>query len=85
VVYGLVPFSVAPTTDETVLLFMEQAGATFPVMWDDDDTYSQYDAVGSTAPFPLDVIIDKTGTIRSLDTHYDPEQVQQLIEELLAE
>lgn len=71
-------------TDELVRDFAEQNGATFPVMRDQAGTYGEYDAVGSTAPFPLDVVIDQDGVVRYVDTRFDPEELESVIDELLA-
>jgi hypothetical protein len=42
-------------------------------------TYSN----GGQSPFPLDYIIDQEGIIRYVATEYDPEEIIQVIEELL--
>lgn len=36
-------------------------------------------------PFPVDILIDKEGIIRSVVREYDPDAIQQEIEALLAE
>ena len=82
-VYGLLGSSVEGYDDETLTTWIEQSGATFPVMVDDDDTYRDYDKNGSTAPYPLDIIVDQSGIIRYIATHYDPDAMAEVIEELL--
>ncbi len=82
-VYGLLGSSIEGYTDEDVLLWAEQAGATFPVMVDDDDTYGDYDKYGATAPYPLDVIVDQSGMVAYIATHYDADAMAAVIDELL--
>lgn len=71
-------------SDADVLAWFEATGATFPVMVDDSRTYGSYDATGSTAPFPLDVVVDQQGVVRFVDTRYDPYTIEAVIDELLA-
>ena len=84
-VFGLMPGAIGDVTDETFLLFAEGAGATFPVMFDADGTYYTYDAVGASAPFPLDVLVDKNGVVRRVSTRYDPDTMEELVRELVEE
>lgn len=49
----------------------------------DVGTYNQYDAVGASAPFPLDVVVDQDGAIAYVDTRYDPAAMEAVIEGLL--
>ena len=78
-------WSVANVSDETILAFVDQTGVTFPVMRDEDATYFQYDVTSESAPFPLDVVVDKNGIVRLVSERYDPDELEALIEELLAE
>ncbi len=78
-------WSVASVTDETILDFVDGTGVSFPVMRDEDGTYFQYDITQESAPFPLDVLVDKQGTIRLISERFDPDELQAHIDALLAE
>lgn len=84
-VYALQAGEIEAISDSDVLAWFEATGATFPVMVDDDRTYGRYDATGSTAPFPLDVVVDQQGVVRFVDTRYDPDTIEAVIDELLAQ
>jgi hypothetical protein len=84
VVWALSPFSVTGVTDDLVREFGEHHGVTFPIMRDPGGTYGQYDDVGSTAPFPLDVIVDQQGIVQYVDTRFEPEVLHDVIDGLLA-
>ena len=68
----------------TVSAFRDQAGVTFPLLLN-DSSYFDYASSGSISPFPLDVIIDREGTIRYLRREYDGEAMAATLEVLLAE
>ena len=53
------------------------------MMIDSSNTYGQYDQVGASAPFPLDVIVDQQGVVRYLNTRYDPGGMADVIDGLL--
>ena len=65
--------------------WVDDTGVTFGVAADTDGTYGQYDRVGATAPFPLDVIIDRNGIVRYQSVGYDPDAMEAVILELLEE
>lgn len=72
-------------TPQTVENFREQTGVTFPLLLD-DTTKSKYAFPdGVISPYPIDVIVDKQGTIRYLRHEYDPAAMTEVIEALLAE
>ena len=83
-VYALQAGEIESISDAEVLAWFEATGATFPVMVDDDGTYRRYDDTGASAPFPLDVVVDQQGVIRFVDTRYDPDTIEAVIDELLA-
>lgn len=69
----------------TISAFRDQTGVTFPLLLG-DTTYSQYASPdGEISPYPLDVIVDKTGTIRYVRRQYDGPGMQAIIEQLLNE
>ncbi len=81
--YGLLGSSVEGFDREDLNTWIEQSGATFAVMIDQDDTYQSYDKHGATAPYPLDVIVDQSGIVRYIATHYDPNAMAEVIDGLL--
>ncbi len=65
--------------------FQEQTGATFPIGWAIDNSYSTFrrGSGASISPFPLDVIIDQDGRIAYLSAEYEPALMQAVVESLL--
>ena len=68
----------------TVNAFRNQTGVTFPLILN-DSTYFDYASSDSISPFPLDVIVDRTGTIRYVRREFDPNAMRSMVELLLAE
>ena len=69
----------------TINAFVEQTGVTFPILRG-DQTYFEYDVPdGTISPFPLDVIIDRDGTIRYLRHEFDGAAMADTVQRLLAE
>ena len=63
--------------------FVETFGITFPVLLDETgEVYFTYTNSG-LSPFPLDYVIDQDGVIRYIATEYNPEDIIQVVEELL--
>ena len=71
-------------TEDNVLDFVSQTGATFPVVWDDGG-YDDFAWGPSIAPFPRDVLIARDGTVRYLATEYQAAALEGAIEAALAE
>jgi hypothetical protein len=74
-------------TTEIMEQFREQTGATFPIGWGTSSSYSRFASVGGDAlsPFPLDVVVDATGTVRYVSREYEPDEIRSIIELLLSE
>jgi peroxiredoxin len=70
-------------TPEILADFIKQTGVTFPVGWDDNDSYLQLRPGGGVSPFPVDVIIDKQGRIQYREPRYDAEAMRAVVEQLL--
>ena len=68
-----------------MLSFAENLGVTFPVMFDESNTYPLYDKSGATAPYPLDVVVDQSGVVRYISTHYDPDELKETLDTLLSD
>lgn len=67
--------------------FRQQTGATFPIGWDINATYSLFRAGGGTgvSPFPLDVVVDREGIVRYVSREYEPAELTQVIQSALAQ
>lgn len=69
----------------TLTSFVDQTGVTFPILRNDRTYFEYANPDGSISPFPLDVIVDKTGTIRYLRHEFDGAAMADTVEALLAE
>jgi len=70
-------------TQVVVQDFIDTFGVTFPVLLDPvGETYMTY-SNGGMSPFPLDYVIDQDGIIQYIATEYNPQEIIQVIEELL--
>jgi peroxiredoxin len=81
---------VDPETDDTADIldqFAAQTGAEFPLGWDLNNSYNEYRAAGGEgiSPYPLDVVIDKTGVVRYVSREYNAGETIAIIEQVLAE
>jgi hypothetical protein len=65
--------------------FIEQTGVSFPVAFD-AGSYAGFRGAGGAgiAPFPLDVIIDRSGRVAYVSRKYQAAAMQTIIERLLA-
>ena len=66
--------------------FCDNLGVTYDVGLEQTQTYmgltQNFDGLN---PFPVDVIIDRDGTIAYVTREYDPDAMTEVIEQLLAE
>ena len=85
VVWGLHAMEVNGVTDAAIEAFGQEHGVAFPLMRDSAGTYFGYLHGDWHSPFPLDVVIDRQGTVRYVDTRFVPDALEQVIQELLAE
>jgi peroxiredoxin len=61
---------------------------TFPIGWDTESSYAAFPgnpAQESISPFPLDVVIDRDGTIAYINREYDADGLRAVVEQLLAQ
>lgn len=66
--------------------FLKQNGITFPTVKDVNDTLNKITfPIGVKAPYPREVIIDKTLTIRAIRANFNVKEVDTLIQKLLKE
>lgn len=66
--------------------FCENLGVTYDVGLEQSQTYESITQnFEGLNPFPVDVIIDRNGTIAYISREYDPDAMTEIIEELLAE
>lgn len=70
---------------DTVGAFAEQTQVTFPLLLGDISRGQLSFSDPSISPYPLDVILDRQGTIRYLRREFDAQAMQETIELLLAE
>ncbi len=69
----------------TISAFRDQTGVTFPLLLG-DNTYSLHaEPDGQISPYPLNVIVDKTGTIRYVSRQHDGPGMKALIDQAVAE
>ena len=74
----------AGNTAGTIEQFLTEAHCDIPSLMDQGETvYRSYDVPENFAPFPRQVVIDQTGTIRYLSGQYDAPAVVRSIELLL--
>ena len=77
----------AASTDDIagVQRFADKLGVTFPAGLENTGNYRRFaeNFCGSN-PFPIDVIVDRDGTIAYVAREYDPDAMDAVIERLLA-
>lgn len=83
VVYGLHPIG---ESAQLVDDFVEQAGLTFPVLPDSGGTRGAFSyPPGAGYPYPRDIVIGKDLTVHSIKNSFNVEEMQALIDQLLAQ
>jgi hypothetical protein len=80
-VYGIYDGELQSSLDD----FAEQTGVTFPLVKDQGTLYKFAFPEGVGYPYPRDVIIGKDLTVRSIKNSFDPNDIDELIQQLLAE
>jgi len=63
--------------------FIADQGITFPVLWDNQGVYGQYNIPGGQSPYPRDYIVDAEGILHLTNTEYDPGLMISVLESLL--
>ncbi|GEM_PF-694183 len=63
--------------------FIADQGITFPVLWDNQGVYGQYNIPGGQSPYPRDYLVDAEGILRLTNTEYDPGLMISVLENLL--
>jgi hypothetical protein len=83
VILGLSGDGLGNESPATVAAFQQQTGVTFPLLLGDTtkDLYANND--GSITPYPVDVIVDKNGTIAYLRHELDIASMQATVDQLL--
>ena len=67
-----------------VRAFVDQTRVTFPVGFDDGDSYKMFPYGGAISPFPLDVIVDRDGTIVYAERRYDGRAIRRAVADAVA-
>lgn len=70
---------------DTVGAFEEQTQVTFPLLLQDTTRGQLAFSDAAISPYPLDVILDRTGTIRYLRREFDIEAMDTTLQQLLDE
>mgnify|MGYP000220795759 CR=1 FL=1 len=70
---------------ETVGAFQEQTQVSFPLLLQDTTRSKLAFSDAAISPYPLDVILDRDGTIRYLRREFDVGAMEATLEQLLAE
>ena len=80
-------YGIHPSWESSSLVgdFVQQTGITYPVVPDNDTMWRFAYPPGANFPYPREVIIDKNLVIRSIESTFDVEEVQQVIDQLLSE
>ncbi len=77
----------AASTDDIagVQRFTDRLGVTFSAGLEETGHYRRFaENFPGANPFPIDVIVDRDGTIVYVAREYDPEAMEEVIERLLA-
>lgn len=81
-VYGLHP----QESPQALAAFLQQTGVTFPVVADTGGSLSKFDfPPGVGYPYPRDIVIGKDLRVRSIQNSFNVDEMDTLIQSLLAE
>ncbi len=58
---------------------------SFPVGWDNNNSYSAFSQSGAISPFPLDVVVDRKGVIAYINREYDSTNLQAAVDALMSQ
>ena len=73
------------STDPDLQVFLDAFQVSFPILLETQSSYNMYRQSGATSPFPLDYVIDQAGRVAYFNTEYDPEEMIDIIDQLLAD
>jgi peroxiredoxin len=83
---GVLVFGVHPSDPEALVAdFVEQTGVSFPVVRDQSTRGRFAYPPGTNFPYPRDVVIGKDGVVRSIKNSFNAQEMQALVEDLLAQ
>lgn len=71
-------------SEDVIRAFGQNFGLTYPLLMDTDGSLWLTYRIQGFSPFPLDAIIDQQGILRYLNLEYDPPQMIEIIDNLLA-
>lgn len=83
VIVGLNTGGLSGTDSHNIADFIAQTGVTFPIATDDGNTFGAWAAGPAISPFPLDVVVDRTGVVRYLTREYNAAELRAAIERAL--
>ncbi len=81
IVYGIHPNDAADQVQD----FIEQTGVTFPIVADRGTRREFAFPAGVGYPYPRDIVVGKDLTVHSIKNSFDVDEMDALIEALLAE
>ncbi len=70
-VIGINPGGLTGGDQQYVQEYASNLGLDFAIYMDGDGSYQQYAFTESIAPFPLDVVVDKSGVIQLIKRDFD--------------
>ncbi len=83
---GVLVFAIHPgDPPDQIADFIEQTGITFPVLADEGTLYEFSFPNGVGYPYPRDIVIGKDLTVRSIKNSFSVDEMDALIQQLLAE
>jgi hypothetical protein len=84
VVIGLNPGGLTGQDHLYTLDYAASLGLTFPIYLDQQGSYQGYVSTPSIAPFPLDVVIDREGTVTMVKRDYNIGALEAAVDAALA-
>ena len=71
-------------SEETLALFVEQTGVSFPILWD-GGTYGFFAWPQAISPFPRQAVLGRDGRVRYLASDHDAAALEAAVLHALAE
>lgn len=77
-IIGLNSGGLGAETQATIQAFMAQTGVTFPIV-QDPQGFGAWEHAAAASPYPLDILVDKTGVIKQIYREYDATALEAAI------
>lgn len=85
VVLGLNPGGLTGQDANYMEDYANNLGLTFPLAVDIDGSYGKYTGTSKIAPFPLDVVVDASGTVLMVKRDFDIEEIKSTVQAALGQ